>query len=394
MLTRRQLLALGGASLSLPLLAPLARGDSGRRFLFVFARGGWDVTYAIAPSFHLSVADDPEASSLATVGGIPIADSADRPSVRSFFESYGSEVCVLHGFEVRSVTHERCRRLVFTGTAEVDTDDWGSILAGQAASELRLPYLVTSGPSFSNRYAADVVRIGTAGQFPDLLDARALSLSDQEVQAPLAAVDALTDAFVRERAEALAEREVHPFGERYARALSKLDGLGDEDVSFATGADFADRANTALDCLQQGLSRCALLTHDGLWDMTWDTHSANDLQGRSWDLLCSDLTSLRGELGRRDLLGDTTVVVFSEMGRHPQVNTAGGKHHWTTTSAFLLGAGIQGGQVVGGYDEDFLGEEVEGRRLDAADFGATLLALGDVDPAEFTLAEPIEGVMA
>lgn len=394
MLSRRHLLGLGAAGLALPLLPGLARSEGGRRFLFVFARGGWDVTYAIAPSFHLSQVDDPASSTLATVGGIPIADAAERPNVRAFFEDYGPETCVVHGLEVRSITHDRCRRLIFTGSPEVDTDDWGSILAGRAASSLRLPYLITSGPSFSTRYTSEVVRVGTAGQFPDLLEARALMMSDQIVSAPPEFADPIADAFVAERARALAEREPHLFAAQYASSIDKLDGLADEDVSFSTGADFSDRARMALDCLEQDLSRCALLTHDGLWDMTWDTHSANDLQGRSWDLLFQDLIGLRQDMGLRGMLEDTTVVVFSEMGRHPQVNTAGGKHHWTMTSAFLLGAGVNGGNVVGGYDTDFLGEIVEGVRLDAAHLGATLLALGDVDPGEYTEAEPISAVLA
>jgi len=83
--------------------------------------------------------------------------------------------------------------------------------------------------------------------------------------------------------------------------------------------------------------------------------------------------------------------VLSEMGRHPQINDSGGRDHWTYTSAMLLGAGVRGGQVIGELDEDFQGRPVDlvtgearddGTGLVPGHLGATLLALGGVDPGD------------
>ena len=41
----------------------------------------------------------------------------------AFFEQYGDRTAVVNGMEVRSVTHERCRELVFTGYGDGATDD-------------------------------------------------------------------------------------------------------------------------------------------------------------------------------------------------------------------------------------------------------------------------------
>jgi hypothetical protein len=66
----------------------------------------------------------------------------------------------------------------------------------------------------------------------------------------------------------------------------------------------------------------------------------------------------------------------------------------------VIGAGVRGGQVVGGFDDsgfgaatDFASGEVlsDGPGITAANFGATLLALGDVDPGE---TAPITAVLA
>lgn len=58
--------------------------------------------------------------------------------------------------------------------------------------------------------------------------------------------------------------------------------------------------------------------------------------------------------------------------------------------AMLIGAGVRGGQVIGAYDDDFVGRPVDlvsgetvesGTRLGPGNLGATLLQLGGIDPA-------------
>jgi len=108
-------------------------------------------------------------------------------------------------------------------------------------------------------------------------------------------------------------------------------------------------------------------------------------------------------LDGRPLSENTTVVVLSEMGRTPKLNSTGGKDHWTFTSAMLIGSGIRGGQAVGGYDDTLMGlptdlgsgETTEsGTPLTAAHLGATLMALADIDPAEFTDATPVTALLS
>jgi hypothetical protein len=58
----------------------------------------------------------------------------------------------------------------------------------------------------------------------------------------------------------------------------------------------------------------------------------------------------------------------------------------------LMGAGIQGGQVIGEMDEGFQGRPIDmssgaatdaGTALPPEHIGATLMALGDVDPGDY-----------
>jgi hypothetical protein len=81
------------------------------------------------------------------------------------------------------------------------------------------------------------------------------------------------------------------------------------------------------------------------------------------------------------------------------LNSWGGKDHWTFTSAMLLGAGVAGGQVIGGLDFDAAGRAIDmasgglsdsGTDLLPGHLGATLMALGGHDPANLVLGyDPI-----
>lgn len=119
--------------------------------------------------------------------------------------------------------------------------------------------------------------------------------------------------------------------------------------------------------------------------------------------ILADLQARPGPAGGT-LLDETTVVVLSEMGRYPKLDSRGGKEHWTYTSAMLIGAGVRGGTVVGGYDPDsFQGRPVDletgeerddGASLLPGHLGATLLALGGVDPEAWVGDKaPIAAVM-
>jgi uncharacterized protein (DUF1501 family) len=81
------------------------------------------------------------------------------------------------------------------------------------------------------------------------------------------------------------------------------------------------------------------------------------------------------------LLGQTLVLVNSEMGRQPKVgdprsggNKGAGRDHWThCMSVLFAGGGVKGGQVIGETDE--LGVKAVGDRYHMRDFHATILHL-------------------
>lgn len=428
MFSRRQLLgssalAAAAAALARPRRALAASSDTERKFLFFLAPGGWDPTYVFAPMFDNPNVDTESDATTAEVNGIRFVDHADRPNVRTFFEDWGDRACVLNGFEVQSITHDRCMRLLLTGEGGTGVDDWGALLASHSVEERLLPYLVLGGRSFTAEHVSQVVRAGRTGQLPDLLETDGvLRQSDATVPLPGAESEAHVRAYLRDRAERLLAASTPGRAERYARLYARtleqtdqLAALGDTlGLRADTGSDpdapeAWSSVSSAIAALQLGLSRCAMVAYDGLWSMSWDSHSGIGFQSDHFEGLFRHLVPLMEALATTTgvsgapLIDEVTVVVLSEMGRGPQLNTWGGKDHFTFTSAMLVGSGVRGGRVIGGGDEFGLGRPVDlasgdvtdgGTPLLAAHLGATLLALGDVDPAqEIDGADPITAML-
>jgi hypothetical protein len=399
-----------------PGLVRAAPATSERKFLFVYARGGWDYSYVFAPLFDHSYVDSDPNSTTAESGGLTFVDSEDRPAVRTFFENYADRTCIVNGFEVPSITHPRCAQILFCGKAGLAIDDFPSILAANSKLDLPMPYTVLSGPAYTAEHTSLVVRVGAGGQLPKLLDGSMLAAGTQEFDPLSAGADTIVDRFVERRAAAHAAQATvgrnARFADRYDTVLGRIRevyDLGDPAAIFATEGGGSE-VDTALDLLALDLSRCVLIQDNGRYSMSWDTHSNNSEQTFHYQLLFEKLLTImegvdaRTTLDGRPLQEDLTIVVISEMGRDPRLNGQNGKHHWTWTSAMLIGAGVTGGRVVGGYDEFVMGMPMDratgevdesGTQISAADMGATLLALGDVDPGDHLVgADPVLGILS
>ncbi len=404
-ITRRDLGRLLGAGLLVP-RPLLAATPSQRKFLFVFCAGGWDPTYVFTPTLSdPDVWTDPDAAP-AEAGGIPYLSAPDRPAVDTFFEAWGDRTALINGIEVRSITHEACRRIIWTGGTDSAADDWAARIAGNSGEHWALPDLVLSGPAYSAEYSGAVMRVGPDGQLGKLVTGLALDESDQPA-APLSSftTTAIED-FLAARAEDLVARAAPgseaSFAQAYTRSLERLDAVRaiGADLSLASLTEdyvhVRDRIRPAIRLLAENRSRCVVAEHLGQWDIGWDSHSNIGKQNDHYQVLMEDLHSILDELavtpaaGGGVLLDEVTVVVMSEMGRAPWLNTLGGKDHWTFTTAMLIGAGIRGGTVVGAYKDGLVGASVDldtglssasGVRLTSTHLGATLAAIGGLDPS-------------
>ena len=91
------------------------------------------------------------------------------------------------------------------------------------------------------------------------------------------------------------------------------------------------------------------------------------------------LSALIGDLSDRRMLDETLVLVMTDFGRTPKINSTGGRDHWPNCfSVLMAGGGVKGGQVVGGSDA--LGEFVKDRPVTPGDLSSTILKLLGIDP--------------
>ncbi len=417
MLSRRQLLALGSALALTPRRARAATTEH-RKFLFLFARGGWDPSYVFAPGLDPAYVDSDPDGRPAVASGISYLDAPNRPAVRAFFEQYGGISCVVNGVEVRSLTHERCRRLILCGGGEGEADDWAVTLAGETAATT-LPHLVLSGPAFAARFPEVVVRVGANNQLAELLTGDYVVHGSPSMGALAPERSTAAAAFARKRAEAWAAAsgrgQPSAWGSALLRSYDQLDlaaTIADRLAVDAVGSNVLipvpDLVQPALRCFAEGISRCAIVEHLGMFNLAWDTHSGNDMQASHFQTLFDDLLTIAANMestpgtGGGSLLDETTVVVLSEMGRTPKLNAADGKDHWTFTSTMLFGGGVRGGQVIGGFERGLVGRPVDlatgalddtGTALLPEHLGATLYALAGLDAPSLIAAAPIDAAV-
>lgn len=109
----------------------------------------------------------------------------------------------------------------------------------------------------------------------------------------------------------------------------------------------------------------------------WDTHSGNFIVTPDLcEKLDKGLSSLVNDLHGRGLLNETLVVVATEFGRTPKINSNLGRDHYPKAfSAAMFGGGVKRGAVFG--KTDATGEEVAEDELSIPGFNATIgYALG------------------
>jgi hypothetical protein len=114
----------------------------------------------------------------------------------------------------------------------------------------------------------------------------------------------------------------------------------------------------------------------------WDTHRENTKSLR--DLLVPSLdrgfSALVADLKERGLLDTTLVVLTTEFGRTPRINTMAGRDHWPQAfSIVMAGGGVKPGIVIGATDK--IGGTVTDRPITPPDMAATILHGLGIDPA-------------
>ena len=421
-MNRRHFLSAAGvtlAAMGLPLASHAVSPGNGKKFIFVFAPGGWDTTRVFADGLDNANVDMEPGSARQSLGDLSWISHTSRPSVDSFMNAFASDVLVFNGVMVRSIAHEICTMIMMTGTTSGLQPDWPAAIASVDRAPFTLPHLVVNGPSFPGDQGVAVSRSGVSGQLESLISGAVENRSRIPVETPDRVAENVIDRYLQRRADARAMSSASMLeGEltgAYRDSMSKLMALKDlrYTMDFTASMLLEDQARVAVQALSLGVSRCVTLAFAGNAQgaFGWDTHANNDAgQGPLWEGLFQGLNQLMALLQSTPgtdggvLADETMVVVMSEMGRTPRINNLNGKDHWPYTSAMLVGKGITGRRVVGGFDDSFYGHNVDpasgdvasgAQPLSAEAVGATLLTYAGVDPDPYVSGvQPITGVLA
>ena len=369
-ITRRAVLRLGVTSAALLAMPwPLRRASAASappHFLVTFiGDGGWDVVQVFDPYDPADTTDGVDvdvpgqpASRIATAGGITyVSNPTTRPSVDTFFNTWGSRSAVVNGIGTRSTSHDQSRQLVLTGYLDPTRADFAVMAASFLGQTLPLPHLLISGQSFGGKYAALSGRIG--GQFGQVLNFDRVSDSRKAVTTAGEAL--ILQALAAQQSSDLASGLVGGRAAEFVDANTRGDKLAALAASLpddnGSGTEFATSLGAAF---RAGMTSSVTVNNVG----GFDTHSNNQDQSRSWDDVFSFLNGFVAGLAAQpgvagpSLLDETTIVYCSEFGRTPQLNGDNGKDHHPWTSMLMVGGHVRGGTTSGMTDRNEEGVKV------------------------------------
>lgn len=388
-----------GAGLLAPSLGRAQVAPRDRKFLFIWADGGWDTSKVFAPVMSSSVYRDP-GDHVTNHGGLRIVSNNDRAVVDTFFEEYHSDIVKLDGMLIRSINHPVCRNLWLTNSPNASRPDWPTTIGAAAADRFVVPHMVVAGYSDPGELSAFTCLAGRSGQLDQLVSGGACTRGSAPMLPPPKATSDLVDRFLVERAqqrEAESETDIDlHLSDAYRESAERLFGFKSAlaEMTFSTDPTIT-QLDQAVQMLAAGLTRCVTITDaNGL--KAWDTHTFNLLQNANYNMLFRQLSILRSMMDATPgqfaptLTEEVVVVVLSEMGRSPYANSDGGKDHWMYTSALMWGPGIAGDRQIGTWDENLNGGMIDlatgetaakGVAITPDVIGSTLMTLADIDPA-------------
>jgi hypothetical protein len=202
-------------------------------------------------------------------------------------------------------------------------------------------------------------------------------LTESKQQARLALANEL-DADFRQKYQ---HRNVAAYSEMYDRALSVMKSK-DLAAFDLTQEPESVRKSYGNDAFGQGCLLARRLVQRGVRFVEvsingWDTHTANFVRTPELaDVLDRGMSALLGELKSLGMLKETLVVLATEFGRTPIINTNLGRDHYPKAfSCALFGGGMKAGYVHGKTTKD--GTEIEEGAVKILDLNATIAtALG------------------
>lgn len=359
-----------------------AAGAKAKQVIYLWMGGGMSHLDTFDPKPKKKEVMGPMETIAAKSDGLPLGMHLEKTA------GVMDKVCVINSMTSKQGAHEQGSYMMHTSYAMRGTvkhpsmGAWVMRLGGRNNPEI--PGFVainaspdlTGGGFFGAKYAA--APIGNPNQ--GLKDSRKPpKVSSEDFDRRLALADRLNRQFH----ERYRNADVKAYEELYQEAVrlmnsKDLDAFSIQKESKAT-RELYGKGRFAQGCL---LAR-RLVEHGvrfvevqlGGWDTHYDNFGAIAGRCRDFDQAYAALLT---DLEAKGLLEDTLVVVATEFGRTPEINTEhnnGRDHHPAAFTCLLAGGGVRGGMRHG--ETDATGSRVREDPVTPQDFNATIAyALG------------------
>lgn len=296
---------------------------------------------------------------------------------------------VIRSMSHGEAAHERGVHNMFTGyrpSPALQYPSFGSVVSHQYGPRNNLPPYICI-PNVPNEFAGTGYLPGSYAGFSLGADparnnfkVRDLNLSGGVTEDRFRRRKSALELVNRQFTNSTKADEVAAMSTFYERAYDLLDTPAAKEAFDITKEDKKSRDRYGRNQAGQRLlmarrlveagSRLVTLTYGG-----WDMHlNITDGFSRLMPALDQGLSALLDDLSERGMLDETLVMVTSEFGRTPKINSDGGRDHWPKVfSVMLAGGGIKGGTVYGASDST--ATEPETDPVSPADLATTMYHL-------------------
>jgi Protein of unknown function (DUF1501) len=409
--TRRRFLQIAGlASGSMALrsvFSPAVAGaapDTSGLFLAVYFSGGWDQLLVLdprpsnAPQYQREAASqadgtgicpaydlvkDPRvAATLMATGGTGLQKAAGLtfgPGVAPTFLAHAADFSVLRGVFMGTLGHDVGRRYFTTGKfprgLTASGSSLGTLVAIDEGKDALVPNLAISTEAYNatNIAYASPIGVNTAADVQNLLKPIGTPLDPALDKALLAYEgkpldceeetfdqDGVVDLFRGSRTKArsmVSGSTAQLFNFKIPAPTPDIDAVF-QAFNITKSADLTGpkgRAAVAAIALAQGVSQAVSLQSASDLDdhFDWgDTHATNLLDG--FDALGNLISYLKKSQYKQttdSVWSRTTLILFSEFARTPNLNGRDGRDHHIASSCLVSGPGLKKGLTLGGTSE-------------------------------------------
>ncbi len=335
--------------------------------LLVYVSGGWDPTMVFDPKLESAYVSQESGATLALgPNSLPYVSHPQRPAVKKWIDTYGGNAAFINGVHVGSMEQSKAaqKMLSVVPPDKFRPVDWLTFYASNINPTLIAPYLVIDTPFYpgslpSVSYPVTVnelrkIAVSTpveAELIPDKIELLMDTYKKAEMTKFLSTVAEGTLDGDKVASLAAASLRYNPLSSALSKIIKELKP-GEKE------SDFLVSGKVAVEMFAKSNSLCAAITHGkgSKWD-TYTNHFAT--QSVLFESLFSELALIMAYAEAKGVLSSMVVVVLSDRGRSPKLNSAEGKGPWPYTSMLLWGPGIKPYSVSGQTDPALRGVPID-----------------------------------